>query len=124
MIWWRQCGKNMRQKRAMNRLTIEYMDTYAAKKLCTIDRFGGADDYHLCDYMNAEYCKEFNDGVDEEECRGCIIQECIEKLGQYENAHEKIEKRIQEIKANENYPHNYMGQIVDDFEWVLKLFEQ
>ena len=41
----------------------------------------------------------------------------------YENAREKIEKRVQEIKASTNYPHNYMGQMVDDFEWVLSLMQ-
>ena len=67
----------------MDRLTTEYIGTYAAKGLCTVDRLGNADDYLLCDYMNADYCKEFNDG--EGGCGGCIIQRCIERLGQYED---------------------------------------
>lgn len=69
-----------------NRLTIEYIGTYAVKDLCTINRFGEADDYMLCNYMNADYCKKFNDGADsEDECEGCILQRSIEKLGQYED---------------------------------------
>lgn len=43
------------------------------------------------------------------------------RLKKYEDMHEKVEKRIAEIKANENYPHNFMGQMVEDFEWVLGL---
>ncbi len=101
----------------MERLTIEYCGEYVPKELCSIDRLGGADDCDLC----CEYCKaETDEGVD---CKGCAINDCFNRLGIYENAQEKIEKRIQEIKANENYPHNFMGQMVDDFEWVLKLFD-
>lgn len=47
--------------------------------------------------------------------------ECAKKLKKYEDMHEKLKKRITEIKANENYPHNFMGQMVEDFEWVLRL---
>lgn len=100
----------------MERLTMEYCGEYVPKELCSIDREGGADDCDLC----CEYCKATTDeGVD---CKGCAINACFNRLGIYENAQEKIEKRIQEIKADENYPHNFMGQMVDDFEWVLKLF--
>lgn len=103
----------------MERLTIEYCGEYVPKDLCSIDRLGGADDCDLC----YEYCKatEDNDGVD---CRQCAINHCFNMLGVYENAQEKLEKRIQELKASTNYPHNFMGQMVDDFEWVLKLIEQ
>lgn len=108
----------------MERLTIEFIGTYAAKELCTIDRFGNADDYQLCDYMNADYCKKFNDGADsEDECTGCILQRCIERLGLYENAHEQIERKIKFLKEREEYPHNFMGQMVEDLEWVLQLFD-
>lgn len=102
----------------MERLTIEYCGEYVPKELGSIDRLGYMDDCNLC----SEYCDEkMNYGAD---CGDCAINHCFNRLGIYENAQEKIEKRIQEIKANENYPHNFMGQMVDDFEWVLKLFKQ
>lgn len=44
-------------------------------------------------------------------------------LAHYEEAKRAVEKRIQEIKDSTNYPHNFMGQMVEDFEWVLKLLE-
>ncbi|MCM1217248.1 MAG: hypothetical protein NC548_22335 [Lachnospiraceae bacterium] len=102
----------------MERLTIEYCGEYVPKELCSIDRLGGADDCDLC----CEYCKTTEEGgVD---CTECAINHCFNKLGFYENVQERIEKRIRELKASTNYPHNFMGQMVDDFEWVLKLIEQ
>ena len=100
----------------MERLTIEYCDEYVPKELCSIDRLGGADDCDLC----CEYCK----ATEEEyvDCKECAINHCFNRLGMYEDAQEKIEKRIQELsKASTNYPRNYMGQMVEDFEWVLSL---
>lgn len=98
----------------MKRLTMEYMDNYWPKELCTICRDGEADDAETC----GECCE-----IRDRDCDGCPIDSCIRRLAIYENAQEQIEKRIQEIKANENYPHNFMGQMVDDLEWVLKLFD-
>ncbi len=101
----------------MDRLTIEYCGEYVPKELCSIDRFGGADDCDLC----CEYCKATEEGS--ADCSECVINHCFNRLGMYENAQEKIEKRIQEIKTSTSYPHNYMGQMVDDFEWVLSLMQ-
>lgn len=75
----------------MNRLTNRYMDTYAIKDLCEINQ-NGEIEYFLCDYMTAEYCKKFNDGVDEEGCcKDCILHSCIEKLGKYEDLVERLQ---------------------------------
>ena len=101
----------------MSRLTVRYDDGYMPKELCSIDRLGGADDCDLC----YEYCRAMENGSPD--CSGCAINRCFDRLGQYEDVQEKIEKRIQEIKKNGNYPHNFMGQMVDDFEWVLSLVE-
>lgn len=47
-----------------------------------------------------------------------------DRLAAYEDMQEKIEMRIQELKASTNYPHNFMGQMVEDFEWVLGLISE
>lgn len=60
----------------MNRLTIDYDGNYVPKKLCTIDRDGGADDCDDC----KTYCVSI-----EEQCDKCAIQECFDKLAAYEN---------------------------------------
>ena len=49
------------------------------------------------------------------------ISQALSKLAKYEDMQEKIEKRIEEIKATSYYPHNFTGQMAEDFEWVLSL---
>ena len=44
-----------------------------------------------------------------------------DRLAVYEDMQEKIEKRVEAIKASSEYPHNFTGQMVEDFEWVLGL---
>lgn len=58
----------------MERLTIEYCGEYVPRELCSIDRYGGADDCDLC----CEYCKATED------CSECAINRCFNKLGEYE----------------------------------------
>lgn len=67
----------------MERLTIDYCGDYMPKELCSIDRLGGADDCDLC----CEYCKAAEEG--NEDCRGCAINQCFNKLGEYEDLEEK-----------------------------------
>lgn len=67
----------------MERLTIGYCDEYVPKDLCNIDRLGRADDCDLC----SEYCKATEEG--NEDCRGCAINQCFNKLGEYENLEEQ-----------------------------------
>lgn len=98
----------------MERLTIQYMDGYWPKALCTICRDGEADDAESC-----EECCQNRDG----NCDDCPLDRCIDRLAVYENAHEQIEKRIKWLKEREEYPHNFMGQMVEDLEWVLQLFD-
>ena len=49
----------------------------------------------------------------------------IVKLGQslkvYEDMQEKVEERIEKLKKSSDYPHNFKGQMVEDFEWVLSM---
>lgn len=95
----------------MERLTIEYDGYFVPKKICTIDREGGADDCEMC----TDIC--------DDKCDSCPIQKCFTRLANYEIAHEKIEKKIADIKASADYPHNFKGQMVEDLDWVLSLFE-
>lgn len=37
---------------------------------------------------------------------------------------EKIEERIAQLKAAPDYPHNFKGQMTEDFEWVLSLLQE
>lgn len=67
----------------MERLTIEYCGEYVPKEMCSIDRLGGADDCDLC----CEYCKATEDG--NKDCRGCAINQCFNKLGEYETLEEQ-----------------------------------
>ena len=70
----------------MERLTIEYCGEYVPKEMCSIDRLGGADGCDLC----CEYCKATEDGS--EDCEGCTINQCFNKLGAYENLEERLQK--------------------------------
>lgn len=60
----------------MERLTEMYGGMIVPRKACTFDREGGADDCKEC----TEIC-EYEGGV----CRTCILQECLTRLGKYED---------------------------------------
>ena len=60
----------------MERLTEMYGGMMVPRKACTFDREGGADDCKEC----AEICED-EGGV----CRTCILQECLTRLGEYED---------------------------------------
>lgn len=96
----------------MDRLTIEYCGSYVPKELCYTDRLGEVDGCESCE----EYCRGACC-----DCEQCAIQELFNRLAKYEDMHEKIEKRIEEIKSESYYPHKFTGQMVEDLEWVLSL---
>lgn len=73
----------MKKERSMERLTIEYCGEYVPRELCSIDRYGGADDCDLC----CEYCKAAEEG--NEDCSECAINQCFNKLGEYEDLEEQ-----------------------------------
>lgn len=98
----------------MERITIEKDGQFVPKALCTIGRDGQVDDCDGC----IDYCKQQD--IRDNRCPGCAIQECFDRLGVYEDMHEKIEHKIKEIKSSSDYPHNFKGQMVEDLEWVLK----
>ena len=60
----------------MERLTEMYGGMIVPRKACTFDREGGADDCKEC----TEICED-EGGV----CRTCILQECLTRLGGYED---------------------------------------
>ena len=60
----------------MERLTEMHGGMMVPRKACTFDREGGADDCKEC----AEICED-EGGV----CRTCILQECLTRLGEYED---------------------------------------
>lgn len=66
----------------MTRLITRYDDQNAPKGCCTFDRYGEPDDCNSCD----EQCL-LSDG----DCDNCPIQNCFDKLAEYE---EKIEKGL------------------------------
>lgn len=60
-----------------------------------------------------------------ENCDKCEHAEMTcERLADYEDMQEALEKRIEEIKSSSEYPHNFTGQMVEDFEWVLKMLRK
>ena len=67
----------------MERLIMEYCGEYVPKELCSIDRSGNAYGCDLC----CEYCKAMED--DSVDCRGCAIDQCFNKLGEYEELEDK-----------------------------------
>ena len=61
----------------MERLTIEYDGQYMPKEMCSIDRFGGADDCDTC----GETCEKYI----ETGCTECPIQNAFGHLAEYED---------------------------------------
>lgn len=59
----------------MKRLTVEYNGFYVPEKLCTINRSGKVDDVEIC----PQHCKS------EADCLVCAVQECFDRLAEYEN---------------------------------------
>lgn len=77
--------------------------------MCMIDREGQVKDCDAC----SEYCEKTED------CSECAIQKCFDRLAKYENAHEQIEKRVEELKSS-----NHSNQTVKELEWVLGLLNE
>lgn len=75
----------------MERLTEMYGGMIVPRKACTFDRYGGADDCKEC----TEICED-EGGV----CRTCILQECLTRLGDYEDTG-LTPKQIRELKERD-----------------------
>lgn len=48
-----------------------------------------------------------------------LVEDMKNKVNMYENMRQNIEARIENIKSSADFPHNFKGQMVEDFEWVL-----
>ena len=48
-----------------------------------------------------------------------LVEDMNNQAIRYENIRKKLENRIEDIKSSTEYPHNFTGQMVKDFEWVL-----
>lgn len=75
----------------MERLTATHGGMIVPRKACTFDREGGADDCKEC----TEICED-EGGV----CRTCILQECLTRLGEYEDTG-LTPAEVQELKGRD-----------------------
>lgn len=75
----------------MERLTEMHGGMMVPRKACTFDREGGADDCKEC----TEICED-EGGV----CRTCILQECLTRLGEYEDT-SLTPQEIMELKERD-----------------------
>lgn len=68
-----------------------------------------------------DYCAREMDTVDSE--IGDALEVVIHNAARYTEVYDAIQKKIQNLKKSSDYPHNFKGQMVEDFEWVLSLME-
>lgn len=47
-------------------------------------------------------------------------EEILKALDFRDNIQRKLENKIRKLKESIDYPHNFKGQMVEDFEWVLE----
>ena len=74
----------------MERLTTMHGGMMVPRKACTFDRDGGADDCKEC----TEICED-EGGV----CHTCILQECLTRLGAYEDTGLTPEQIVEQTNA-------------------------
>lgn len=113
----------------MKKLTTEYCGAYVPKELCSIDRLGGVDDCDLC----YEYCKVMEEG--HEGCEGCAIDDCFNKLGEYEDLEEQgkllklpcaVGDTVYVIPSKANYKLNIINECSENnrvYEQVVNRIE-
>ena len=84
-------NQNKRKETEMERLTVMHDGMMVPRKACTFDREEVADDCKEC----TEICED-EGGV----CRTCILQECLTRLGKYEDTGLTPEQ-IRELKERD-----------------------
>lgn len=98
----------------MDRLTIEYCGEYVPRELCSIDRLGGADDCDLC----CEYCKATEEG--NEDCKGCAINKCFNKLAGYEDFEEIFRSKMTDGACDFLKDKEEFAKWLDRNKWIAK----
>lgn len=66
-----------------------------------------------------DYCARVMDTVDSPV--GGSLEMVIHHAERYIEVSEIVQKKVDELKQSRDYPHNFKGQMVEDFEWVLRL---
>lgn len=66
-----------------------------------------------------DYCASVMDTVGSPV--GDSLEMVIHHAERYIEVSEVIQKKINELKQSSDYPHNFKGQMVEDFEYVLSL---
>lgn len=66
-----------------------------------------------------DYCARVMDTVDSPV--GDSLEMVIHHAERYIEVSEIVQKKVDELKQSRDYPHNFKGQMVEDFEWVLEL---
>ncbi|MBO5032664.1 MAG: hypothetical protein J6D08_12405 [Lachnospiraceae bacterium] len=66
-----------------------------------------------------DYCAREMDTVGSEV--GDALEMVIHHAERYIEVSEIVRKKVDELKQSRDYPHNFKGQMVEDFEWVLSL---
>lgn len=54
---------------------------------------------------------------------GDALEIVIHNAARYTEVYNVIQKKIETLKKSSDFPHNFKGQMVEDFEWVLSLME-
>ena len=71
--------------------------------------------------LSDDYCAREMDTVDSN--IGEALEIVMHNVDRYVDVYLTIQNKIKTLKQSSNYPHNFTGQMVEDFEWVLGLLE-
>ena len=71
--------------------------------------------------LSDDYCAREMDTVDSNV--GEALEIVMHNADRYVDVYLTIQNKIKILKQSSNYPHNFTGQMVEDFEWVLGLLE-
>ena len=71
--------------------------------------------------LSDDYCAREMDTVDSN--IGEALEIVMHNADRYVDVYLTIQNKIKTLKQSSNYPHNFTGQMVEDFEWVLGLLE-
>lgn len=71
--------------------------------------------------LSDDYCAREMDTVDSNV--GEALEIVMHNADRYVDVYLTIQNKIKTLKQSSNYPHNFTGQMVEDFEWVLGLLE-